>query len=104
MEEVGDLSNGDIAWFTVDFQEVDDGRRFKLVRDSVHITTLERATEGLTGGSPVTLTEFERRYTNPNWEVKVISPYLISMRRCGPSPLQRPNKTCASLATIGRLA
>ena len=59
MEEVGDLSNGDIAWFTVDFQEVDAGRRFKLVRDSVHFTTLERATEGLTGGSPVTLTEFE---------------------------------------------
>ena len=59
MEEVGDLSSGDIAWFTVDFQEDDTGRRFKLVRDSVHVTTLERATEGLTGGSPVTLTEFE---------------------------------------------
>lgn len=59
MEEVGDLSNGDIAWFTVDFQESDAGRRFKLVKDSVHFTTLERATAGLTGGSPVTLTEFE---------------------------------------------
>ena len=59
MEEVGDLSNGDIAWFTVDFQEVDAGRRFKLVKDSVHVTTLERATEGLTGGFPVSLTQFE---------------------------------------------
>ena len=59
MEEVGDLSNGDIAWFTVDFQEDDSGSRFKLVRNSVHVTTLERATEGLTGGSAVTLTEFE---------------------------------------------
>ena len=59
MEEVSDLSNGDIAWFTVDFQADDSDRRFKLVRDAVHVTTLERATEGLTGGSPVTLTEFE---------------------------------------------
>ena len=59
MEEVGDLSNGDIAWFTVDFEEDQASRRFRLVRDSVRFTTLERATEGLTGGSPVTLTEFE---------------------------------------------
>ena len=59
MEEVGDLSSGDIAWFTVDFAEDHASGRFKLVRDSVHVTTLERATEGLTGGSPVTLTEFE---------------------------------------------
>lgn len=59
MEEVGHISNGDIAWFTVDFQEDDTGERFKLVRDSVHFTTLERATEGLTGGYPVTLPEFE---------------------------------------------
>ena len=59
MEEVGDLSSGDIAWFTVDFEEDQASGRFKLVRDSVHVTTLERATEGLTGGSPVTLTEFE---------------------------------------------
>ena len=59
MEEVGDLSSGDIAWFTVDFEEDPNGGRFRLVRDSVHVTTLERATEGLTGGYPVTLTEFE---------------------------------------------
>lgn len=59
MEEVEDLSNGDIAWFTVDFQEDQANKRFRLVRDRVRFTTLERATEGLTGGSPVTLTEFE---------------------------------------------
>ena len=59
MEEVGDLSSGDIAWFTVDFEEDHASGRFKLVRDRVHVTTLERATEGLTGGSPVTLSEFE---------------------------------------------
>ena len=59
MEEVGDLSSGDIAWFTVDFEEDPASRRFRLVRDRVRVTTLERATEELTGGSPVTLTEFE---------------------------------------------
>ncbi len=59
MEEVDDLSSGDIAWFTVGFEEVEDGQRFQLVRDKVHVTTLERATEGLTGGYPVTLSEFE---------------------------------------------
>ena len=60
MEEVSDLSSGDIAWFTVDFVEDDHpNKHFKLVRDKVHVTTLERATEGLTGGFPVTLTEFE---------------------------------------------
>ena len=59
MEEVKDLSSGDIAWFTVDFEEDETNRRFRLVGGDVHVTTLERATEGLTGGSPVTLTEFE---------------------------------------------
>lgn len=59
MEEVDDLSSGDIAWFTVDFREDLAQGRFKLVKGNVHVTTLERATEGLTGGYPVTLTEFE---------------------------------------------
>ncbi len=59
MEEVDDLSSGDIAWFTVDFKEDVAGKRFELVKHGVHVTTLERATEGLTGGTPVTLTEFE---------------------------------------------
>ena len=59
MEKVEDLSSGDITWFTVDFQEDIAEARIRLVRDSVHVTTLERATEGLTCGNPVTLTEFE---------------------------------------------
>ena len=59
MEEVSDLSSGDIAWFTVDFEEDQAAGRFRLVKHSVHVTTLERATEGLTGGYPVTLSEFE---------------------------------------------
>ena len=59
MEQVTDLSSGDIVWFTVDFEEVDDGEHFRLVRDKVYVTTLERATEGLMGASPVTQVEFE---------------------------------------------
>ena len=59
MDEVDDLSSGDIAWFTVDFEEDYNSKCFRLVRDAVHVTTLERATEGLTGGHPVTLAEFE---------------------------------------------
>ncbi len=59
IEEVDDLSSGDIVWFTVDFERDDAGRRFQLVPDRVHVTTLERATEGLTGGKPVTLSAFE---------------------------------------------
>ena len=59
MEEVRDLSSGDIAWFTVDFEEDQAAGRFRLAKHSVHVTTLERATEGLTGGYPVTLSEFE---------------------------------------------
>ena len=57
-EEVRDLSSGDIAWLTVDFEEDPNSGRLKLVRDSPR-TTLERATDGLTGGSAVTLSEFE---------------------------------------------
>ncbi|MXY87077.1 MAG: hypothetical protein F4Y95_11460 [Chloroflexi bacterium] len=61
MEEVEDLSNADIAWFTVDFEEDESAGRFRLVRDRVSFTTLERATEGLVAGMPVPLSEFENR-------------------------------------------
>ena len=60
METVNDLSSGDIAWFTVDFKQTSPNGPFKLTPDTVHVTTLERATEGLTGGTPVTITEFEQ--------------------------------------------
>ncbi|RKQ72497.1 NotI family restriction endonuclease [Oceanibaculum indicum] len=61
MEAVGDLSNSDIAWFLVDFEKTSKGDAFKLVAAEVVFTTLERAIEGLTGGSPVPLSEFEQR-------------------------------------------
>ena len=60
METVDDLSSGDIVWFTVDFKQSSPNAPFKLTPEAVHVTTLERATEGLTGGTPVTITEFEQ--------------------------------------------
>jgi hypothetical protein len=59
MEDVKDLSNSDVAWFVVGYDETSDP--IKLTRHFVCFTTLERAVEGLTGGVPVTLTEFEER-------------------------------------------
>jgi hypothetical protein len=59
MEDVRDISNCDIAWFVVGFDESTDP--ITLVRESICFTTLERAVEGLTGGVPVTLDEFEKR-------------------------------------------
>jgi hypothetical protein len=59
MDHVRDISNCDIAWFVVDYDE--GGGEFMLKRESLRMTTLERAVEGLTGGSPVSLSVFERR-------------------------------------------
>jgi hypothetical protein len=60
MDRVSDISNCDIAWFIVDFIEGLDGKA-QLARGDVHLTTLERAVEGLTAGIPVSKNEFERR-------------------------------------------
>lgn len=57
MDDVHDVSNSDIAWFIVGFDE--SGPRAKLVPRTVRFTTLERAVEGLTAGTPVTLDKFE---------------------------------------------
>jgi hypothetical protein len=59
MDDVRDISNCDIAWFVVDYDESED--EFALKREFVRMTTLERAVEGLTGGNPVSLSLFERR-------------------------------------------
>ncbi len=58
MEEVDDVSNCDVAWFVMKFEQRCDG--FCLVRDGVHFTTLTRAVGGLTAGKPVALSEFEK--------------------------------------------
>lgn len=59
MDSVEDISNCDIAWFVVGYDEKVEPVR--VTRDFVRFTTLERAVEGLTGGVPVTLGEFEKR-------------------------------------------
>ncbi|MCX8505936.1 MAG: NotI family restriction endonuclease [Alphaproteobacteria bacterium] len=61
MDHVADISNADIAWFIVNFEELIGKKRFRLVPDEVRFTTLERSVEGLTGGHPVALPVFEKR-------------------------------------------
>jgi hypothetical protein len=61
MDNVPDISNADIAWFVVRFEEVEGENRTRIVRDEVRYTTLERSVEGLTGGKPVPLRTFEGR-------------------------------------------
>jgi len=59
VETVSDLSNCDIAWFVVGFDESTDPAT--LLIGEPEKQTLERAVEGLTGGHPVTLNEFETK-------------------------------------------
>lgn len=61
MDDVADISNADIAWFIVKFEETSGISRTRIVRDEVRYTTLERSVEGLTGGKPVPLHVFETR-------------------------------------------
>lgn len=55
---VAEASSCDIAWFVMKYCH--DGSRFRLEPGELHLTTLERAVEGLTGGRPTSLEEFER--------------------------------------------
>ena len=57
MEEVDNLSNCDIVWFVVGYEE--DNGKIHLRQDDVHLTTLEHAVRGLTAGRPVSLSTFE---------------------------------------------
>ena len=59
MDSVENVSNADIAWFVVTYDE--SGGEAKLARAHRHLTTLERAVEGLTAGHPVPLDVFEER-------------------------------------------
>ena len=61
MDNVADISNADIAWFIVKFEEVPGSRYSRIVRDEVRYTTLERSVDGLTGGKPVPKPVFEER-------------------------------------------
>lgn len=59
MRRARDLSNADIIWFVVDFNGPVDARYVLKAHDAV-CTTLENAVEGLTGGTPVSLEQFEQ--------------------------------------------
>lgn len=61
MERVKDVSNADIVWFLIDFVEDPNSARLKIEVVEEFFTTLESATLGLTGGTPVSQGEFERR-------------------------------------------
>ena len=69
MDNVADISNADIAWFIVRFEEVEGQKRTRIVRDEIRYTTLERSVEGLTGGKPVSLPVFENRIAD-----KIVQP------------------------------
>jgi len=60
MDRVPNISNCDIVWVVVRYDEV-EGQEATLEFDDVRYTTLERAVEGLTAGSPVALDQFETR-------------------------------------------
>jgi hypothetical protein len=61
MDDVQDVSNCDIAWFVVSYNEQVGNIFPEIVIDDVRFTTLERAVEGLTAGIPTTLSEFENK-------------------------------------------
>ena len=59
MKTEEDISNCDIAWFVVRFDEVEGENRFELVVDNVVYTTLEESVAGLTAGKPMSRDSFE---------------------------------------------
>lgn len=59
MDHVSDVSNCDIAWFVVRYDETEGEAHIEP--GFVQFTTLERAVEGLTAGEPVSLDQFEAR-------------------------------------------
>jgi hypothetical protein len=59
MRRVRDLSNADIVWFVLEY-EGPRGGCYRLKQHDAVFTTLEHAVEGLTGGTPVSLEQFEQ--------------------------------------------
>jgi hypothetical protein len=59
VQTVSDITNCDIVWFLIGFDESTDPAT--LIIASTQFQTLERAVEGLTGGFPVTQSEFESK-------------------------------------------
>jgi hypothetical protein len=61
METVDHISNSDIVWVVVSYDEASEPGKAKLVIDQTLFTTLDHAIVGLTAGSPTTLPEFEAK-------------------------------------------
>ena len=61
MRTASDVSNADIIWFIVDFKKVEHEQYYQIQIVDEVVTTLESSIEGLTGGIPVSLKEFENR-------------------------------------------
>lgn len=61
MDDVSDISNSDIIWFIVRFDDDPIAGQATMAVDEIRRTTLERAVEGLTAGTPTSLDEFERK-------------------------------------------
>jgi hypothetical protein len=74
MLPVTHLSNADIVWFLVDFvdREGVEEKVLTVVREVY--TTLESSIEGLTGGIPVSLDEFEVRIKSKTEAQQVVRP------------------------------
>lgn len=60
MQEVPDMSNCDVAWFVVKYEE-GPGGFFQIRPDRVQFTTLKDSIDGLTAGVPVSQEVFEKR-------------------------------------------
>jgi hypothetical protein len=58
MRQAKHMSNADIIWFVVDYEGPENGR-FRLECHKAAFTTLENAVEGFTGGTRVSLEQFE---------------------------------------------
>lgn len=61
MDHVPHVSNADIVWFIVRFDENEEAGTAALAVDEIRYTTLERAVEGLTAGIPTSLEDFENK-------------------------------------------
>ncbi|WP_244475380.1 NotI family restriction endonuclease [Rhizobium sp. Leaf311] len=61
MEKVSHVSNCDIVWYVVNYDEDVEPGKAKLVIDTVLYTTLEASVVGLTAGVPTTLPTFEQK-------------------------------------------
>jgi hypothetical protein len=80
MDNVADLSNADVAWFIVRFEEIEGQTKTRLVRDEVRYTTLERSVEGLTGGKPVPRSVFEDRINEKKNQPAPVTPVALDQK------------------------